>query len=432
MTLRHLCADGTLLELMHHLGDDVDPAPLPTGGDSVEAAALARGSAVRRGSVVATSVRCDHGQCVLAAFAAEGLDAGSEDVIDAIAATYAAGMARCNAEQRLAENESRLQLMLDQIPAIVSTLDTNLVFTSAQGAGTRVMPPAGSQLVGRTLADVIGTGEGSAPVKAARAALAGNSNSFEWTWLGRSYENWMEPLRDAAGRISGVINLGIDVTKLRRLSASMNQIQENERRRIARELHDDLGQRLTALRINLVNVAADQQDERLLTMLALVDETLATVRRVATELRPSALDDFGFQAAIAHEVETFRERTGMNVTLSTAGNLDVGGQRATALYRIILEALTNTARHSGASSVVVRIERRDGRIEVEVRDNGRGITDAEARSSRTLGLLGIRERVHALLGEVTIEKVATAFSSPFPRRRSMSCRTHSYKAVRRV
>ena len=194
----------------------------------------------------------------------------------------------------------------------------------------------------------------------------------------------------------------------------MEQIKENERRRIAREIHDELGQRLTALRLDLGLLRADLRqrrkraaEARIQTMLNLIDETIATARRVATELRPAVLDDFGLRAAIEQELASFSERTGITFTLTVLPeDLTIGGEVADALYRIAKESLTNAARHSGATNIDVRLELIGQRVELELHDNGRGIGKDEASGVSTLGLLGLRERAYAFGGEVLIEGVA--------------------------
>lgn len=199
--------------------------------------------------------------------------------------------------------------------------------------------------------------------------------------------------------------------QLRRLTAEMHQIQENERRRIARELHDEMGQRLTTLRLDLGLLRAELRNEkpveaeqRIATMFAVIDETISTVRRLATELRPAILDDFGFRAAVEQELAAFHKRTGIATSMAfDPQELTVGHDRATALYRIIQEALTNVARHSAATRVECTVESREGRIHAVVRDNGRGITEEEALTR--LGLVGMRERALTLGGVAVIENI---------------------------
>jgi PAS domain S-box-containing protein len=320
-------------------------------------------------------------------------------------------------EERLAERETELRLMLEQLPAIISTYDHDLVFTSAQGSGLRALGLEGDAFVGRALTDVIG--DDAPSVTSVRAALRGESSTNEYQYCGRWYENRAEPLRRRDGGIAGAVNIGFDVTErrraevtVRRLSAAMNKIQEEERRRIAREVHDELGQLLTSLRLDLglmrrelCRVPAAVLEARIATMVDLVDLTIATVRRVARELRPAVLDDFGLRAALEQEMTTFAERTGIDVKISIRHDELIDSDHATALYRIVQESLTNVARHSGATRVFVRVDAREGRVEAELRDNGRGITEAEVNNISTLGLLGVRERAYALGGEAIIEAV---------------------------
>jgi len=263
-------------------------------------------------------------------------------------------------------------------------------------------------------------------VQAVRAALEGRSTKYHYTFEDREFENVTEPMRDHDGTIVGVIHAGYDITEfrateralrqsrdeLRRLSAAMNEIQENERRRIARTVHDELGQHLTALRFEvglllreLRGGRTDNAENRIASMLQFIDGTITTVRRVATELRPAVLDDFGLRAALEQEARAFENRT------SIAVNLDVEPEhvdlaRAAALYRIVQEVLTNVARHSGATQVDVRIAMRGNDIEADIRDNGRGIAPEDIRRSSSLGILGVRERAYAFGGEVLIEGVA--------------------------
>jgi signal transduction histidine kinase len=312
-------------------------------------------------------------------------------------------------------------------PAIVSTFDRDLHFISSDGQGLLSLGLYRGDVVGQTLTDIIGTNESEA-VTGLQSAMTGTPSRYEWSCRGRTFQAHAEPLRDHAGNIAGVISFAFDITEQRRvepalrdsreerrrLIGAMNQIQENERRRIAREIHDELGQRLTALRLDLGMLRGDlrkaetvRAEGRIAAMLELIDETIATVRRVATELRPAILDDFGLRAAIEQEITTFAARTSIDVSLVVVPeDLAVDSDRATTIYRIIQESLTNIARHSGATHADLRVEARDRRIEVELRDNGRGIRPEELSDPLTLGILGLRERAYAFGGEVIIEGIA--------------------------
>lgn len=359
---------------------------------------------------------------VLAAYAKTApFHRGALHPLQTIAAMFAAATARSAAEDQLAEGKNRLRLLLDQLPAIVAVVDRDMRFTSAQGAGLAALGLDPKAMVGRTV-DLLGA---STAVAATRTALGGEPTRFEHTYNGRTFDNLVEPLRDRDGTIKGAIKLSIDITErrqaeialadsreqLRRLSSALNHLQEAERRRIAREVHDELGQRLTSLRLDLdllrkewCGGALEQANARIAAMFDLIDETLGTVRRVATALRPAVLDDFGFRAALEQELASFRKRTGITTTASFCpDDLAVDADRATALYRIVQEALTNIARHAGATSVEVHIEATSDEICAEIVDDGRGITAAEIDSETTLGLLGMRERANALGGSVIIE-----------------------------
>ncbi len=387
-------ADGRSLELLQRFPASRIAAAetISARGSSMPAEAYARGGVVMHAEGVATAVECDGRVCVFVAWSRKRpFPAAARNGIDAIAAMYAAAVARNAAEAQLADRESRLRLILDQIPAVVTTLDTALMLTSAQGAGLAALPAeAVAEIVGRKIAD---GDETSLPMIAARKVLAGVATQFDVTEKRQADEALRESREE-----------------LRRLSAAMRELEENQRRRIAREIRDDLGQRLTALRLDVGLLRTELREgrtaaaeERTAAMLDLVDETLTTARRVAMELRPAILDDFGFAAAVEHEVESFARRSGIEISLSIRPEeISIESARATALYRVIQEALTNVVRHSGASHVDVRVETRQGRIEAEVRDNGRGITNAQSNGAG-LGLIGIRERILAFDGNVRIE-----------------------------
>lgn len=201
---------------------------------------------------------------------------------------------------------------------------------------------------------------------------------------------------------------------LKALSERLLVIQEQERTRIAREIHDDLGQAITALKMDVLGILEQSPDvsralrERVPETL---DELVGSVQRIASELRPSILDDLGLAAAIESEARSFEERTGIECEVSLAEEHDAApllhGAAATAIYRIIQESLTNVARHSSATRVELRVRFRGTEALVEVRDDGRGITAQEIGSVRSLGLIGIRERAAMAGGTARFEGVAS-------------------------
>jgi signal transduction histidine kinase len=200
---------------------------------------------------------------------------------------------------------------------------------------------------------------------------------------------------------------------LRALSDRLLVVQEQERTRIAREIHDDLGQTLTALKMDVIGMMEKQHDESQPAVamrrrvLATLDATVHAVQRIAAELRPSILDDLGLAAAIESEARSFEERTGIECEVSLSDELlRIDGTVASTVYRIVQESLTNVARHSNAARVELRVRVRATEMLLEVRDDGRGITSQEVGSARSLGLIGIRERAAMVGGNTRFEGIA--------------------------
>jgi signal transduction histidine kinase len=196
---------------------------------------------------------------------------------------------------------------------------------------------------------------------------------------------------------------------LRALAARYESVREEERSRIAREVHDELGQALTGLKIDLSTLARDVRnrlpdaEQRVDAMTRLVGETIDFVRELSAQLRPPVLDDVGLAAAIEWQAQEFQSRTGVVCRLvSSLPDEELPTDVSTALFRILQEALTNVARHAGATFVHIRLDKADSVIILTVTDNGRGITPEEIENVRSLGLVGMRERSLLLGGNVTI------------------------------
>jgi signal transduction histidine kinase len=197
--------------------------------------------------------------------------------------------------------------------------------------------------------------------------------------------------------------------ELRGLSKAAHEALEAERRRTARELHDELGQLLTALKMDLESLRSalppHEPDlrKRAQTMHALLDTTIAATRRIAADLRPLMLDDLGLAAALDWLTHNFSRQTGIATDLVIDDAVaQVPEPIASALYRITQESLTNVAKYAQATTTEVRLERDGAWVQLTVRDNGRGIEASDKSKHGTFGLLGIRERVMLLSGEVTI------------------------------
>jgi signal transduction histidine kinase len=195
--------------------------------------------------------------------------------------------------------------------------------------------------------------------------------------------------------------------QLRQLSAALQDVREQERRRISRELHDELGQQLTGLKLDLSWLMGRMRDgkmaepEKVDAMRHLLDAAIAGVRRISTELRPPMLDDLGFGAAVSWQANEFAKRTGIEVDVDI-DEAKIGNDLvSTAFFRIVQESLTNVARHSGATRVDIRLAAVGGTLALTIQDNGRGMT-ADVRRGGGLGLIGIRERATGLGGSLSI------------------------------
>ena len=200
--------------------------------------------------------------------------------------------------------------------------------------------------------------------------------------------------------------------QLRDLSAHLQNVREEEKAGIAREIHDDLGGTLTAMRMEIYFLARGLPAgkklaplfERIESMLRLLDNAVGVTRRVITELRPTMLDDLGLLAAIEWQAAQFQKRTGIECRvkcIEDKGNLDK--QRSIALFRIFQEALTNVARHSGASRVEIEFHHGDEEVALSISDNGRGMPGDHVIAPDSYGIRGMFERVGQLGGKIKFD-----------------------------
>jgi signal transduction histidine kinase len=197
--------------------------------------------------------------------------------------------------------------------------------------------------------------------------------------------------------------------QLRDLASHLESIREEERGRIAREIHDELGQALTALKMDIhwVGQRLSHDQELLLektkAISRLIDTTTQSVQRIAAELRPGLLDDLGLSAAVEWQAAEFQNRTGIRCEIvSEPEDITLTHAISTAVFRVFQEALTNVARHANATELNVVLREKPGTVELTVHDNGIGITAEQISDARSFGLIGMRERVHYFGGELTI------------------------------
>jgi signal transduction histidine kinase len=201
--------------------------------------------------------------------------------------------------------------------------------------------------------------------------------------------------------------------QLRLLSRELLSAQEEERKKISRELHDVIAQTLAGINVRLAALKKEAAfnsvglEQNIASTQQLVQESVDIVHQFARELRPTVLDDLGLIPALHTFMRTFRQQTGIRVSLSAFAAVEqVNGDKRTVLYRVAQEALTNVARHAQASEAEVRIQKLDGNVCMEIKDNGKGFLQehlSRDKKSKRLGLMGMRERLEMVKGNFTIK-----------------------------
>jgi two-component system sensor histidine kinase UhpB len=200
--------------------------------------------------------------------------------------------------------------------------------------------------------------------------------------------------------------------QLRNLAAHLQSIREEERAFVAREIHDELGQALTALKMDLswLDKKLPEEQSPLLkktkSMSQLIDSTIQVVQRLSAELRPGLLDDIGLLAAMEWQAEEFQKRTGIACELSVSSQeINLDQERSTAIFRIFQETLTNITRHASATKARVSLVKKGPKLELTIKDNGKGISEEKISDPKSLGIIGIQERVNFLGGDIDIKGI---------------------------
>jgi signal transduction histidine kinase len=209
-----------------------------------------------------------------------------------------------------------------------------------------------------------------------------------------------EELRETAEELKS------SLIQLQQLSQYIEQVRENERIIISRELHDDLGQALTAVKIDLGIIKQQVSDNEVVLKInkvtTLVGDTIKTVQRLTSQLRPEIIDHLGLEAAIEWYTNEFAQRTGIKVSLSITPGINISPADSLTIFRIMQESLTNIARHSKASRVLLELFEIDDLINLKISDNGIGITDVQRKAKNAFGLISMKERAVSLGGTFDI------------------------------
>lgn len=223
-----------------------------------------------------------------------------------------------------------------------------------------------------------------------------------------SLAGFVGTITDITDRMHAEIEIDSSRKQLRALTVRLQNIREEERTHIAREIHDDLGQALTGLKMDLAWLTNKLQpvdegiQKRLRSMMDLADATILKVRKLATDLRPGILDDIGLAAAIEWQGKDFRERTGIEFSFHLDEELVLDEKRSTAFFRIFQESLTNVIRHAQAKHVSITLRRDGPNVVLTIDDDGRGIAANEISNPRSVGILGMKERAASFNGEVNV------------------------------
>jgi signal transduction histidine kinase len=237
----------------------------------------------------------------------------------------------------------------------------------------------------------------------------------------------LELRQEIAERVRIEEQLRESLERVRALAARLQHVREEERTLVAREMHDELGQACTAIKMDIASIgrkAFKNQTQVLAKVdsaMQLADQMIMTVRRIASELRPRTLDDLGLSAALEWQAQEFESRTRIRCAITLPKEqLALDQERATAIFRIFQESLTNVARHSQATRVDARLETQEDQLVLVIHDNGKGFDQEEVKTHRSLGLVGMKERALLLKGELRIEAVPNSGTTltlwiPLPR-----------------
>lgn len=354
---------------------------------------------------------------------------------------------RKQAQEALTQSENYLRAIVQAEPECVKILGENMELKDMNPAGLAMIEADSlEQVKGKSVLGIIKKEYQQRFIRLTQNVLKGNKGTLEFEIIGlKGTHRWLEthavPLKDPEGKIVSLLGVTRDITErkkaeeqlqasykqIRQLTEYIQNIAEEERAHIAREIHDELGQQLTVLKmdaswLNKKLATADENIRQKLTdLLELLDGTVRTVRKISSQLRPSLLDDMGLVAAMEWHLKEFERRTAVKTKFIFSGQeFLLPDTIKTALFRIFQESLTNVARHSDAKNVEVNLQQQNGKIILSIKDDGKGFEKDNALNKKTLGILGMQERsfmmggiyeVNSKPGEGTLVVVSVPFSN---------------------
>ena len=331
-------------------------------------------------------------------------------------------------EQALKESEARFRGLADRIPGIILLIDPGGICRFVSPSVERILGISPDEVIGSVPEDFLSPQDAGRVLESITQAMKDEPvKNFETIFLrkdgSRVIIEWEGiPVRKGVEIVS-VQFLGRDVTdrktaeeelkksrqQLRALSKHLQQNREQERASIAREIHDDLGQALTAIKMEaswLKSRIPGNQSlliEKAEDAISLVDSAIRSVKRISAELRPGLLDDLGLSAAIEWQAADYKKRSGINIHVTMAPEeISLNADLSIAIFRVCQESLTNVIRHSMATEAWVELFKNSNDVVLVVKDNGIGIKETAASKKESFGLIGMRERVHAFGGRINI------------------------------
>ncbi|MHA1381053.1 MAG: response regulator [Candidatus Helarchaeota archaeon] len=337
---------------------------------------------------------------------------------------------RKNIEKHLSESKTKYNQLIENINDSIVLLDEKGIISFVNDNFLELSGYIQEELLGQSIKEFLEKGSLDKYIKQAVKKKKEKNQLSELVWKrkdgqkviarvsldliyeGSSFKGCVMVLTDITGHRRVEEELIRSQVELRRLYQYLQNVREKEGKLIAREIHDELGQALTALKIDISYLSRkflkDIKDKELFlkkmkSMSDLIDETIKTVQKISAELRPRLLDDLGLVPAIEWYTEDFEERT----KIDCHADLDFDGLEldpdcSTAIFRIFQEAMTNIARHAKATKVNIRLKRVNGKLEIQISDNGKGIKEEDIYSPNSLGLIGMRERIRPFNGELKL------------------------------
>lgn len=328
------------------------------------------------------------------------------------------------AEIELKQNEEKYRTLIEQAVDAIALYDVSGKVLDVNTGSVNLLGYTKQELIGMSLKEILTEDEmqnnpvrydvleqGKSTVK--QRKMRRKDGSIVETEV-RSQKlpdgRFLSVIRDLTERITAEKELAESYEAIRKLTSYLQNIREEERTNIAREIHDELGQQLTVLKMDVswlkkkIAVPDEPVKSKLKDLTTMLDETVKTVRRISSELRPSLLDDLGLVAAMEWQLGEFEKRSGMITNFVYSGDdLQLPDITKTSLFRIFQESLTNIARHSHAKRVTVSIAQKDDNILLSIADNGKGFDKQKVADKRTLGILGMKERIAMIGGKYEIK-----------------------------